>query len=84
VYVTDPPTLVTINGTRGIGMTYTFGLNGTPTGAMSYLLPRGHYAYWVTGQSSAATWLTTWSKLGPAMASFTIGGGSRSSRDRHP
>jgi hypothetical protein len=72
LYVTDPPKLVTINGTRGIELTYTFGLNGTATGAMSYLLPKGHYAYWVTGQSSAATWLTSWSKLGPAMASFTI------------
>jgi len=72
-YVTDPPKLVTINGTPGVELTYTFGLNGTPTGAMSYLLPRGHYAYWVTGRSSAATWLATWSKLGPAMASFKIG-----------
>lgn len=71
--ITDPPKLITVNGTTGIQVTYTYGEGGAPTGAMSYLLPKGRYAYWITGQSSAATWQSSWAKLAPSMASFTIG-----------
>jgi len=63
---------VTVNGTTGFQVTYAYQVSGTRAGAMSYLLPKGKYAYWVTGQSSAATWSTSWTKLTPAMASFTI------------
>jgi hypothetical protein len=70
--LTEPFKPITLNGTRGLQITYTYMIHGTPTGAMSYLLPNGGYAYWVTGQSSADTWSASWSKLAPAMASFTI------------
>jgi hypothetical protein len=70
--VSDPFKPVTVNGTEGFQITYAYLVQGTRVGAMSYLLPKGSYAYWVTGQSSAATWSTSWSKLAPAMASFTV------------
>jgi len=70
--VSDPFKPITVNGTRGFQITYAYTVQGTRLGAMSYLLPKGAYAYWVTGQSSEATWSTSWSKLAPAMASFTI------------
>ena len=70
--ITDPFKPVTVNGTNGLQVTYTYTVQGEPTGAMSYLLlPSGRYAYWVTGQASAATWSSAWTKLTPAMASFT-------------
>ncbi len=70
--VTDPIKPITMNGTKGFQVTYTYAIDGTPTGAMSYLLPKGRYAYWVTGQASSDTWTASWSKLTPAMAAFTI------------
>jgi hypothetical protein len=70
--VTDRFRPITVNGTKGFQITYAYDIGGTPTGAMSYLLPKGSYAYWITGQSSADTWSASWSKLAPAMASFTI------------
>jgi len=70
--LTEPFKPLTLNGTKGIQITYTYMIHNTPTGAMSYLLPKGRYAYWVSGQSSADTWAASWSKLAPAMASFTI------------
>jgi hypothetical protein len=70
--VSDPFKPITVNGTKGFQITYAYSVQGTRVGAMSYLLPRGAYAYWVTGQSSEATWPASWSKLTPAMASFTI------------
>jgi hypothetical protein len=70
--ITDPITPLTLNGTPGLQVTYTYTAEGTRVGAMSYLLPKGAYGYWVTGQSSKATWSSAWSKLAPAMASFTI------------
>lgn len=70
--VTDHFKPITLNGTKGFQITYTYALHNTPTGAMSYLLPKGDYAYWVTGQASADTWSAAWSKLTPTMASFTI------------
>lgn len=72
VVVTDPFKPITVNGTKGFQITYAYSVQGTRVGAMSYLLPKGSYAYWVTGQSSAATWSASWSKLAPAMASFTV------------
>lgn len=63
---------ITLNGTKGFQITYTYLVHNTPAGAMSYLLLKGRYAYWITGQASADTWSTAWSKLAPAMASFTI------------
>ena len=72
VKVSDPFKPITVNGTKGFQITYAYMVQGTRVGAMSYLLPKGSYAYWVTGQSSAATWTATWSKLTPAMASLTI------------
>jgi hypothetical protein len=71
--ITDPIAPITLNGTPGLQVTYTYTVQGTHVGAMSYLLPKGSYAYWVTGQSSESTWTSAWSKLAPAMASFTIG-----------
>ena len=71
--ITDPIKPITLNGVRGFQVTYSYTTQGTQIGAMSYLLPKGDYGYWVTGQSSAATWSSAWSKLAPAMASFTIG-----------
>ncbi|HUK78889.1 MAG TPA: hypothetical protein VL117_15025 [Thermoleophilia bacterium] len=72
VAVSDPFKPITLNGTSGLQVTYSYLVGTTPAGAMSYLLPKGRYAYWVTGQASAATWSTAWSRLAPAMASFTI------------
>ena len=69
---TGPIKPLTLNGAKGFQVTYTYTIHDTPTGAMSYLLPKGKYAYWITGQSSADTWSAAWSKLAPAMASFTI------------
>ncbi|HUK76790.1 MAG TPA: hypothetical protein VL117_04225 [Thermoleophilia bacterium] len=63
---------ITVNGTGGLQITYAYRVQGARVGAMSYLLPKGKYAYWVSGQSSADTWSAAWSKLAPAMASFTI------------
>ena len=71
--ITDPIKPLTLNGTAGLQVTYTFTAQGTRVGAMSYLLAKGGYGYWVTGQSSEKTWSSAWSKLAPAMASFTIG-----------
>ena len=71
--ITEPISPITLNGTPGLQVTYTYTVQGTHVGAMSYLLPKGTYGYWVTGQSSESTWSSTWSKLAPAMASFTIG-----------
>ncbi len=73
VKITDPIKPITLNGTPGLQVTYTYSNQGAQVGAMSYLLAKGAYGYWVTGQSSKATWSSAWSKLGPAMASFTIG-----------
>jgi hypothetical protein len=70
--VTDPFKPITVNGTKGFQITYTYSIDSTPTGAMSYLLPKGRYAYWITGQASADTWTASWSKLTPAMATLTI------------
>ncbi len=71
--VTDAFRPVTVNGTKGFQVTYTYDSQSTKAGAMSYLLlPKGRYAYWITGQASADTWAQSWSKLTPAMASFTI------------
>jgi hypothetical protein len=70
--VTDPIKPITVNGTKGFQVTYTYAVDNTPTGAMSYLLPKGRYAYWITGQASSETWTAAWSKLTPAMAAFTI------------
>ena len=70
--VTDPLKPIDLNGTKGFQITYRFSINGTLAGAMSYLLPRGRYAYWVTGQASRSTWSAAWSKMAPAMASLTI------------
>jgi hypothetical protein len=70
--ITDPIAPITLNGVPGLQVTYSYTTEGTRIGAMSYLLPKGAYGYWVTGQSSAATWSSAWSKLAPAMASFTI------------
>lgn len=70
--LSDPVKPITVNGTGGFQITYAYTVQGTRVGAMSYLLPKGSYAYWATGQSSAATWSATWSKLTPAMASLTI------------
>ena len=71
--VTDAFKPVTVNGTKGFQVTYTYDAQNTQAGAMSYLLlPKGSYAYWITGQASADTWAQSWSKLAPAMASFTI------------
>jgi len=72
VSISDPFKPITLNGTSGLQVTYSYLVGSTPTGAMSYLLPKGRYAYWITGQASAATWSTAWSKLAPAMSSFTI------------
>ncbi len=70
--VSAPFEPITVNGTKGFQVTYAYKVQGTRVGAMSYLLPKGRYAYWVTGQSSAATWSASWSKLAPAMGSFAI------------
>lgn len=72
ISVSDPFKPITVNGTKGFQITYAYTVQGTRVGAMSYLLPKGSYAYWVTGQSSAATWQASWSKLAPAMASLVI------------
>ena len=72
IAVSDPFKPIALNGTKGFQITYAYSVHGTHVGAMSYLLPRGAYAYWITGQSSAATWSAAWSKLAPAMASFTV------------
>ena len=71
--ITEPIRPLTLNGTPGLQVTYTYTVQGARVGAMSYLLPKGRYGYWVSGQSSATTWSSAWSKLAPAMASFTIG-----------
>lgn len=70
--ITAPISPITLNGTQGLQVTYRYTTEGVKVGAMSYLLPKGHYGYWVTGQSSESTWASAWSKLAPAMASFTI------------
>jgi hypothetical protein len=71
--VTDPFKPITVNGTKGFQVTYTYDAQNVEAGAMSYLLlPKGSYAYWITGQASADTWSASWSKLTPAMSSFTI------------
>lgn len=70
--VSDPFRPITVNGTKGFQITYTYGIHSTPAGAMSYLLLKGRYAYWITGQATADTWSAAWAKLTPAMASFTI------------
>jgi hypothetical protein len=70
--VTDRFKPVAVNGTKGFQVTYSYGPHDTPTGAMSYLLVKGRYAYWITGQASSDTWSSAWSKLAPAMASLTI------------
>jgi hypothetical protein len=71
--ITDAFRPITVNGTKGFQITYTYDAQNTEAGAMSYLLlPKGRYAYWITGQASADTWAQSWSKLTPAMASFTI------------
>jgi len=70
--ITDPIRPLTLNGTPGLQVTYTYTVQGTRVGAMSYLLPKGQYCYWVSGQSSPTTWSNAWSKLAPAMASFTV------------
>ena len=72
IAISDPFRPVTVNGTMGFQITYSYLVDGTPTGAMSYLLPKGRYVYWVTGQASANTWSMAWSMLAPAMASFAI------------
>lgn len=70
--VTDPFKPVAVNGTKGFQVTYAYDLHNTPTGAMSYLLVKGRYVYWITGQASSATWSQAWKTLAPAMASLTI------------
>ena len=70
--VTDPLKPITLNGSKGFQVTYTYSLQGTPAGAMSYLIPKGRYAYWLTGQASKETWSSAWAKLTPSMASFTV------------
>jgi len=82
--VTDPLRPITLNGSKGFQVTYTYNLQGAPAGAMSYLIPKGRYAYWLTGQASKETWSSAWAKLTPAMASFTvkpIGSGAAVSSD---
>ena len=54
--VSDPFRPITVNGTKGFQITYTYGIHSTPAGAMSYLLLKGRYAYWITGQATADTW----------------------------
>jgi hypothetical protein len=72
IAISDPFRPITVNGTLGFQITYSYLVDGTPTGAMSYLLPRGRFAYWITGQASADTWSMAWRDLAPAMASFTV------------
>ena len=60
--ITDAFKPVTVNGTKGFQVTYTYDAQNTEAGAMSYLLlPKGRYAYWLTGQASADTWAQSWS-----------------------
>ena len=72
IAISDPFKPVMINGTVGFRITYSYLVYATPTGAMSYLLLKGHYAYWITGQASADTWSKAWRDLAPVMASFTV------------
>ena len=70
--ITDPLRPITLNGSKGFQVTYTYTVQGAPAGAMSYLIPKGRFAYWLTGQASRDTWGSAWSMLTPAMASFTV------------
>jgi hypothetical protein len=75
VTVTTALSPVEVNGAPGFSVVYRHSLNGQQVGAVSYLIPRGRYAYWVTGQATPATWDSAGEELGPSMDSFTLTGG---------
>ena len=70
--VTDAFRPITVNGTKGFQVTYTYDSQGTQGGAMSYLAAQGPLRLLDHRSGERRHLGASWSKLAPAMASFTI------------
>ena len=69
---TGPPTEFTSNGDPGWRISYSYTLDGQQIFASSGLILKHQYAYWLTGQSAAGAWRTTWPVLRVAMGAFKV------------
>jgi hypothetical protein len=70
--VTEPLSLVEVNGTRGFKFGYTFTQDSVGIKALTHFLINGQTEYQVTGQASQENWTALSPSLQAAIDSFTV------------
>jgi hypothetical protein len=66
------PKEVSVHGDPGWSVAYTYALHGHSMLALSVLVLKHRYAYWVTGQSTAETWSAMWPRLRISLGTFRV------------
>jgi hypothetical protein len=63
---------VTLNGSEGFKISYTFKIGDTDVAAQSYLIPSGEYAYWATAQVARQDFASVGPEVGSSLATFKL------------
>jgi len=72
VQLAGKPKEVTVHGDPGWSVAYRYALQGQTMQALSVLVLKHRYAYWVTGHATAETWSRLWPQLRISLGSFRV------------
>ena len=72
VQLAGKPAQVTVHGDLGWRVAYRYSLHGHAMQALSVLVLKHRYAYWVTGQATAETWSGSWPRLRISLGTFRV------------
>jgi hypothetical protein len=72
VQLAGKPKEVTVHGDPGWSVAYRYSLQGHTMQALSVLVLKHRYAYWLTGQATAETWSGVWPRLRISLGTFRV------------
>ena len=72
VQLAGKPKQVTVHGDPGWSVAYRYSLQGHTMQALSVLVLKHRYAYWVTGHATAETWSALWPRLRTSLGTFRV------------
>jgi len=72
VQLADRPKDVTVHGDPGWSVAYRYSLQGHTMQALSVLVFKHRYAYWLTGHATAETWSGLWPQLRISLGTFRV------------